>query len=214
MAVGCSEKFIQEVNVFDLTIIYLALGAPLGVYHVATHWEGPALSTFSLSILNIFLWPIAALVFARGHLKNVAVPTVTLCVARLNDAASACLPVGQAFEFRDSLDTYVGLSEALESEIGTSAVDELASIANLGDLVVARAVARRTNREKLLRRRDAARIELLTWLKALRTADVATAAAELAGCLADHAAVDKILALSSSLPTDASVRPDRLSIAA
>jgi len=207
------------VNLFDLTIIYLALGAPLGVYHIATHWEGPAVSTVSFSALNVFLWPVAAFAFAFAHLRNTAhshKATMPACIASLNSAAASVFAPDKAFEMRNVLEAYVGLSEALEREIGTSAIEELAALTGLSETAAPRAVARRTTHEKLLRHQASARAEMLRWMTSICAADpdLRETAVELASCLGDHIAADEFAAIPMQVSAKAGINSDQMSLAA
>jgi hypothetical protein len=95
---------------FDLVVIYLACGAPFGVYELTiTHGTG---NVALRSLAAIVLWPI----FAVGHLKRFSRPDthlqteVQLLRTRLEQAVFSNASSGEIFEFRRAYQQLTGLA--------------------------------------------------------------------------------------------------------
>lgn len=179
------------MNLFELAVIYLAFGAPLGVYHAATHWGEPAASIFPVSLLSVFLWPLASLFLlyvylTRPYLRGSEPAHIA---ERLCGVANSDLPAEAAFEFREVASRYIGLCEALNREIGTSFVDGLAMITGSEHSAAAKACAARVNRQRLQRHLTDARRDLKATSDRLGYTHLA---AELAASLSDHEAVHEL----------------------
>src|SRR6476620_10163170 len=122
----------NQLNIFEFAVIYLALGAPLGVYHLATHWGGSLVTTFSFAAVNVCVWPAAALVYAYGHLKGqdgrIDNNAAKAAHKRLVLHAENILTTDELFTFREEIARYVGICDALNTPIGTSATGEILAI--------------------------------------------------------------------------------------
>jgi hypothetical protein len=152
------------VNVFELTIIYLALGAPVGIYHVTTHPAEAVVPAVANGTLNVVLWPMYLLSFVYAYFREPrpAHSEPHILIETLRSGASQHLDYTEMRDFRETLARYKALCEAAETPVGTSAIDAIAAIGLIRNAPAASAVARRRNRERLLRQRSEARADLLS----------------------------------------------------
>lgn len=202
------------MNIFELTIIYLALGAPFGVYYVTAHSADTATSAFWNAALNLFLWPayVSLFVYARILGKLPRPETADNVLLDIEAAASRCLDANARRVFRDAVARYIGLSEAAELPVGTSAVEGLAEIGVFSRSAAPAAVLRRRNREKILEHRDRARTALLELIPDGTTAKLLE---ELALIINDHAfPIEQRLHSTEHANSSPDVAAARVSIAA
>ena len=211
---------LNQVNIFEFAVIYLAIGAPLGVYHLTTHWGGSLVSTFSFAAVNICLWPAAALVYLYGHLNGKLRPfgstPVSFHSEALVDAAGSILATDELFVFRETVARYVGVCQALEEPVGTSATQELLAISGIREWSTTEACTIRRNRAKLCLQQADARAGFCSRVKRLSLVDpiLPKLAYDLAVALHDHLGADELKALQRSNLGNIHVSSDRISIAA
>jgi hypothetical protein len=208
---------LTQLNIFEFSVIYLTLGAPLGVYHVASHWGDSLLSTISLAILNVCIWPIAALVFVYSHLRgrDRSFKSAQEVCQPLLHVANNSLSTDELFVFRDALSRYVGICEALESPIGNSAVDGLSEIVEYPYLAATKACNVRRNRARLYLQQVDARRVFLAQVRAMACTEplVLKLASDLAASLGDHIASDELRSMRSDAGS-IHISSDRVSMAA
>lgn len=210
---------LHEFNLFELAVIYLAFGAPVGVYHLVTHWARSPVPTLSTAAVNTFLWPLAALVFLYGRLGGtLGLPPERAdeIASDLNRVAETVLPTGEFFIFRDAVATYVGLSQALERPVGTSAVEALAEFHPSAGFPASKACWTRRNESRLYRHQGQARATFLRemYAAAVREPSMVPIARRLAASLNDHIAVTELASVNLSDEPRIHSSSDRLSIAA
>jgi hypothetical protein len=199
------------VNVVELTIIYLALGAPLGVYYITSHPADPGASAMLNGTLNLILWPAYLGLFLYSYFHRPSAGLGTAEQLRREIEALAPFEAGEGRIFRDALARYIGLSEAVELPIGTSSLDGLAEINSLRAPRNAAFIARRRTRERLLGHRDSARRSLMELLPSEKTAALI---AKLAYVLEDHAFPNELGHSHKHPKASPEVDPGQASIAA
>lgn len=173
--------------VSEAIIVYLAVGAPFGVYHVTTHPGDTVISSVANGTLNVVAWPVYIGLFVYAHFRHgkasVSVDSLKMALER---ATSEILATNKGREFRDLLSRYIALSEAVELPIGTAAIEGLADVGFIRHSIAASRVAARANRKRLIAHRAAACTELVAMVRSIRDPDVATLLTTLAEGLGDH----------------------------
>jgi len=179
------------MNVTDIIIIYLACGAPFGVYQVTKdrplrsdiHWASVASS--------FVLWPALALsLMFDGFLPSKdASLRIDRTRIQIEEIAFSGEPMSLLFEFREIFYRYTGLAEAMDGQTETPMAYSKMRW-NRSDTIAAKCIARR-NREKLEFHLARARNEFIDLISELASSNrqVAAMALEMATQFGDMAAV-------------------------
>jgi hypothetical protein len=192
------------VNIFDALIIYLACGAPFGVYYFLQQPEKRHITHLWVKTVSNFLfWPVSAFrIIRRSQIFRDASESHFDAVNELDAALEERVseiqkdfekiffdenPKASIYEFREIFDRYVGLSLALKAEVKphASAEPEIFRIAGHKNIELAAICLNRRNRSRLLIHQIQAREDFSKVLLSL--ADLASkwaAPAELANQLA------------------------------
>ena len=170
--------------------------------------------------MSIGLWPIAALVFAYDHFTVRSVrfgkDRVYDQRAALVSAADRALPTYEFFAFREAVERYTGICEALESPIGASSPAGMFEIGGIPEPPAYRSCVIRRNRGKLYMHRADARVDFLIHVAAALSRDpqILDLARGLASLLDDHVAVDELDSPRYQNGNSVHISSDRISIAA
>ena len=203
------------MSVAEILIIYLALGAPFGVYKFASLPKAHSGKDLLRSTLSYFFWPAAAPYFAyrlvREKGKSLATPeSIESTRQRIELLALNDAPSQSVFEFREIFYRYTGLAETAFSFAGTDHIGGLADIGVIGDRKIASSCASRRNGKLIAAHHSNARadlVETVTRLSINGKEEVTSLAADLANSLGDHEAA-AILMESQKAKTPQSVRND------
>lgn len=207
------------LDLLDITVVYLALGAPLGVYHLVTHWSDSLAATFSLAIANVFLWPVAAFVFlyrkARDPRSGVIRASETKTAA-IESAAESVLSTEELFVFRETVSRYAAISTALGQPIGTSWIDGLFDIGDTPAGAPTRACIGRRNLAKLCLHQMDARQQVLAQvnLAASRDPSILAIANSMFLELQDPVAADALASMKLPGASRSRIGSDNISMAA
>lgn len=192
------------MNIFDTLIIYLACGAPFGVYYFLQYPEKDKFSHLCIKTLSSFVfWPVSALRiihrsyifrtrseinFAGSYELDAGVEERVFEIQKdLEKLFFDSEPRASIYEFREVFDRYVGLSLALKagSLPRADSEPELFKITGHKNIELAAICTNRRNRSRLLIHQIQAREDFSKLLLSL--ADLASkwkAPAELANELA------------------------------
>ncbi len=202
------------MHLLELTIIYFAIGTPFGVYYVSAHPAESSASVFLNGVLSLVLWPGSALTFIFSYLtlRPDEAAGLSQVVRELKATGTALLADPDRRAFYNAVDRYVGLSEALNAPVGTSAIDGLESIGVMKTPVEAKAAVRNRNQRRLLVHRAAARDSLVSLILDQRTAECLDSLAAILHAGSHCEARGDLSAASSRSPAD--MDDHRVSIAA
>ncbi|MBK8811392.1 MAG: hypothetical protein IPN69_11765 [Acidobacteria bacterium] len=181
------------MNLFDLTIIYLACGAPFGVYFFLTSKERLHKPSFYIGLsLNFLFWIQYAVrltlaservrkLFDSDSKRGVGLNSrldhkIQMIRARCEEDLHRISPNFRIFEFRDEFERMVGLNLELNGATRRPAahVNELCEISGRGRSAPAEACLHRRNLAKLVFHRDVSRRELLSRFELLIKGDAMT----------------------------------------
>lgn len=130
----------------DLTVVYFAFGAPLGMYEIARNRRSP--KVVALAAIHFALWPF----FAIASLRSLAVQPEQSLERKIDELRTEF--EAEAFngesgrEFRDVYARYTGLALALRAANG-DASSELFDIVRHRDRHLAARCLDRRNRRRL-----------------------------------------------------------------
>src|SRR6478672_13493673 len=102
----------QEVSIVDVTIIYLACGAPFGVYRASS-----GDSTWMRVVLSVLIWPVFAIRLAtsKGRQRATNIQDLLLSTRKSIETAAFVASSPEAvFDFREIFDRYTGLALAAQ----------------------------------------------------------------------------------------------------
>jgi hypothetical protein len=146
----------------DLTIIYLACGAPFAVYRVALSEFAPA-ETAVRSVRAGLLWPIVGaktVVKMLGQAsRSLQRPSLEMIRSEMEAALLAQDGGANVFAFREIFDRYAGLAAAVNSE-GAPPAAALFEVEGHPSPAIGQACLSRIRRQKSARHLTAARDEL------------------------------------------------------
>jgi len=134
----------------DLTVVYFAFGAPLGVYEITRNRRSP--KTAALAAVHFVLWPL----FAAASLRqSLAVPVQERSseqeIDDLRIEFEALFDTGQEgdiLEFRDIFARYTGLAMVVQASKYSGSA-ELFTVAGHNDRMLASRCMERRNRRRL-----------------------------------------------------------------
>ena len=130
----------------DLTVVYFAFGAPLGMYEIARNRRSP--KVVALAAIHFVLWPL----FAIASLRSLTIQPEPSLERKIDDLRTEFET--EAFngesgrEFRDVYARYTGLALALRAANG-DASSEIFDIAGRTDGGLASKCFDRRNRRRL-----------------------------------------------------------------
>lgn len=136
----------------DLTVVYFAFGAPVGVYQIARTRRRSARSA-AVAFLHFALWPLAA----AASLSRAVVPERRTRERLLEEKADVIRREIEnvvsdsqwLLEFRDAFARYTGLAIALIGTRGERAANELFAVAGQKNEELAARCLDRRNRRRL-----------------------------------------------------------------
>ena len=153
------------MNFTDLLIIYLACGAPFGVYQITTHKNRSAADAARM-FLSFLFWPAfaASIIIDRvangqtnsNSFHNSAVDDIR---AKIEQAAFSNSTAASLFEFREVYHRYTGLSEVVESLSSSKYSSEFFEISGHQNKALAAKCLARENRRKIVCHHAAARLD-------------------------------------------------------
>ena len=173
---------MSSVTAIDISIIYLACGAPFGVYRAYL----PKENWYSV-VLAIVAWPIIAirLVLTTAQRSSISIHHA---LQELRTDLERGLFAGSSpetvFEFREVFDRYTGLYIAAR-QASTPAVSGLIQITNHPSLALAESCISRSLDSKLRRHLNVARSEFTSLLSPNSSEDVELATQKLRELLGD-----------------------------
>lgn len=180
------------MNIIEFLIIYLACGAPFGVYRATSRFTHPSSRSW-LKIIGAFaFWPISAVFLLSHRLAKKARPKreeLESLRQQIENAAFADGETQALFEFREAFYRFTGLAGCLsENSVGYVGT-ELFDVAGQRDAVIAARCLARANRERLIRHYAGARKSFLMMITELSevtdNSDLPSLAAELCACIGD-----------------------------
>ncbi|MGQ0541126.1 MAG: hypothetical protein ACT4O9_04650, partial [Blastocatellia bacterium] len=166
---------------FELLIIYLTFGAPLGVYRFFQASESSSAVDLLKLFFNIIFWPPLAISIIRNSISNSLLRShfedahlldartdeiVALCRERLRSALNGKF---NQIEFRgiiEAYDRYTGLTLELKANQAAGPSEEIFKIARHSNEDLASICLRRRNRSRLIAHQNRARKDLTGALKA------------------------------------------------
>lgn len=171
------------VTVIDIAIIYLACGAPFGVYHAFL-----ADRTLSRVVLAVAAWPVFAIRLAASTRQSSTNIHALLVATRKSieaDLFVASTPEA-VFDFREVFDRYTGLALAAQESAGL-ALAGLHEMTGHPSKSLAESCMLRTHKARLRRHVIAARSEFVALLAPNRSDSLNSAIKTLGEVLADPA---------------------------
>lgn len=133
----------------NLTVVYFAFGAPLGVYGIIRN-KGTSPHAIASNVFRFLFWPLFAALSVRATL--VFRPPQASLEEKLDSLRTeyeAEIGAASVFEFRDVFARYTGLAIASASEENGTIGDELLKIAGRRDRTAAMACLARRDRRRL-----------------------------------------------------------------
>ena len=151
----------------DMAIIYLACGAPFGVFQITKSSRPRSSSDIFVILAALVFWPAYALIFAAQSLfsDDARLRERRHKIEKLRQDLETALfgpdaTAAAIFAYRDTFYRLVGLSEA--ASVGLSrGVHELFTITDHPNRILASTLTARRNRKKIVRHADGVRGELL-----------------------------------------------------
>jgi hypothetical protein len=133
----------------NLTVVYFAFGAPLGVYGVIRS-KGTSPAAMALNVVRFLLWPL----FAAASVREAFVfqpphEALEQKIDALRAEFEAEIEHGSFFEFRDIFARYTGLALAAANPEGRPPAGELLDIAGRSNTRAAAACLARRNRRRV-----------------------------------------------------------------
>lgn len=152
----------------DLIIIYLACGAPFGVYQITKRQPEASVGNWAIMLASFLLWPVFAVTLIANWTAADEDNTDTLANARIENIRSEIERVAFAggetaalFEFREVFYRFTGLFEAANTEITKKPSSTLFAISGHINKDLASQCLARRNREKLSFHQTLARNEFV-----------------------------------------------------
>jgi hypothetical protein len=194
----------------EFTIIYLACGAPFGVYQITREPRPLSASNLPAVLAAFFAWPVVAVRFLwrrifpgddeRERALNIRIERAR---AEIESIASPAGSAGALFEFRDVYYRYTALAVAVMTK--AAAPRELFEVSGHSDSSVAAKCLARRNREKLAFHHVQARNEFVDVIAGLmiecESDELIRLTADLANDLGDvDAAADLNALISPAMP--------------
>ena len=173
-----------DVTITDAVIIYLACGAPLGMYRA--HSQG---RTVGGILMVVLMWPVAAARLAASAVRQAASdPRDRLLSIRgeIESRALAGSSPEEMFEFREVFERYSGLAQAL-AESSSPAVAGIFDLTDHPSKPLALSCLLRSQHAKLRRHAAAARAEIAAILSDRRSREMDELVSQLADLLGDPA---------------------------
>lgn len=213
---------IETMNLLDISIIYLAVGAPFAVYYFFQYFRRRNSTLWFKAALVFFGWIFYLLFLLREKSgKNLATAVnlrdeIALRQNHLEKLFPADAAQNSFFEFRETLERYAGLM-LIESEkdakLNVSAPDFFIVGGTKNPSIAAACLARR-NRTRLFFHQTRARRNFLSFIgnlidKAANKTELENAADEFAAGLNDNeavAALEKIFAIQRQIAPPIAVR--------
>ncbi len=164
----------QQMNLTDLIIIYLACGAPFGVYQITKRQDvGSSAGWISISS-SFLLWPAAAaslvigrIFFNSGQTELDRRTRIEKIRIEIENAAFSGDAVSAVFEFREIFYRFIGLSEAAYTMPAGKSVNEIFKISGHKNAVLASRCLSRRSIERLAFHQDKAQDEFVELVKSL-----------------------------------------------
>lgn len=206
------------MSLFDLIIIYLAAGAPFGVYKVTTLKGSLAPKVVFGLLLQIVLWPAFTLKMLVGGESGIAEAGKELdrLQSEIEQIAFTDGSAAAIFDFREVFARYVGLSQAANIEVASGQVSDIFAIGKAENPTLATAILARRNREKLTFHQMTARNEFVDMIGeiAIGHSEVILLAEKVAVCVNDELAIEDLAALTTHSNRTNSQKDHRVAIAA
>jgi hypothetical protein len=192
------------MDLLDVLIIYLACGAPFGMYQMMARRPVSTRNAAAFAALHLALWPFFATSALLNRIGNAEASTQRLFDERIDriraemeSIAFSNSPVSSVFEFREVFYRYAGLTDAAKSASDPVRHTSIAELNRSGSSEVAAACIARRNREKLQLHQTESRIDFvdaisLLLLETSRKPLLLSLAVRLAEHLQDRDAVDEL----------------------
>lgn len=154
----------DQMDVVEFLIIYLACGAPFGVYHATSRFAQPTSLRWLKTVWAFVAWPVSVAILIARRLGTKAKPRreeVENIRQQIENAAFEGVETQTLFEFREVFYRFTGLADSLNNEPARLSGTELFDIAGRCDPTIALRCLARINRDRLLRHYAAARRDFL-----------------------------------------------------
>lgn len=177
----CTKKI--RVTYYDIIIIYLACGSPVGVHRFTQGESEPLVERLAICLASVIFWPLFVLWFAIGMrkpLQDGAEPIATddEYLARIERAAFLQIETQALFDLREVFHRFAGLARASFEQSGSDGFRAFYAIIGHPDPVTASKCRARTNQRKIERNLISVRLEFIQSLRAIcRSAAEPTVAA-------------------------------------
>jgi hypothetical protein len=190
--------------IFDVIIIYLACGAPFGMYQMVARRPATARNAAVFAAMHVILWPFfaASALIYRGQngeasSQRLVDDEIDRIRIEMEKIAFANSSVSLVFEFREVFYRYAGLSEAANAAVEQAGDFFIAELSKGPDPQVAAACIARRNREILKLHQTEARndfVDAISFLllEAFGRSDLLSFAVRLAKHVKDADAIDEL----------------------